>query len=857
MLPASLPGIIDFIQDIQARLSNPPTHQRKAHDECVSEINTLYRTLQSIKYGQLCAITYDQHQDQELLENTLEGTHQTLKRLQSIWNASHEGNDSDVDPVIESIRQHNFELLLLDEDLIERGKDDATIDINSASVRKSRDSSSELKVPSSDMILSSIEEPRDDIFRRLSPIDDLLLHDAILEKHCKGTGEAFLQSSQFKTWVDSENQTLFCPGIPGSGKSVFASTVVDHLQELFMHENYVQTAYIYCDFQKRHYQSARNILGSLVKQLTVTLDLPEAVQVLDRNYKEHGRVSLVDIWRALNEVAGFFSRLFIIIDALDEVNINIGSHKRILSAISQLRIRHKINLLVTSRPVPAISGLFKDALSMDIRADRNDVKKYVSSFLGRFPPFIFKNGELQKQIIDSIADSAEGMFSLAALNLSSLTSKETPKAIRFGLKTLTDENTAYESLYNSTLQRIENEPSDRETFAKDAISLVICTQRQLSTVEIQHALAVEVDKPDFDSEDLPDIDDILSACLGLLIINPETGNIEAVHYSARKYLAGFWNSEVRYAHERIAAICVTYLSLEAFSTGRCSTDEEYERRLVDYPLYEYAAQSWGFHAQKKQTFWFYDEKGKENEWSEKILGLDLLADQIRVDVCVQGLFARKGSADYSQRVPKMTGLHLAAYFGLDYLCIPLTNLGQQLQSTDSNGHTPLWLALEQKQNAMVDVLKDKDSTTLRLLIKDKRRDLITYLVDSGYDINTLDFWKRTPLYSVISFGDQPLLADFIGYGADVTTSDREGITPLQLAVQLGRFDLADLLLKHGASPEDISILIWRILYKLSPSDIMIVSPSGANGVIIESCDATTKDQLMLRANAASRKRHLM
>lgn len=448
-------------------------------------------------------------------------------------------------------------------------------------------------------------------------------------------------------------------------------------------------------------------------------------------------------------------------------------------------------------------------------------------------------------------------FSLAALKLSSLTSKKSPKAIRAALETFTSEDTAYESLYSSTLQRIENEPFDREIFAKNAISLVICTQRQLSTIEIQHALAVEVDKPDFDGENLPEIDDILSACLGLLIINAETGNIDVVHYSAQKYLAGFWESDARYAHERIAAIFVTYLSFEAFGTGPCSTDEEYERRLADYPLYEYAAQFWGFHAQKKRTFWLYGEKEKESEWSEKILGWDLLADQIRVDVCVQGLFARKGSAGYSQRVPKMTGLHVAAYFGLSYLYIPLTNLGQQPQNTDSNGHTPLWLALEQKQNAMVDVLKDKDSTTLWLLIKDQRRDLITYLVDSGYDINTLDFWKRTPLHSVISLGNQLLLDDFIGYGADVNAGDREGVTPLQLAVQLGRLDLVDLLLKYGASPEDISLGEWRRFYRLGSSHIMMVSSTGANGMFIDSCDATTKDQIILWASVRSKRRHLM
>ena len=375
-----------------------PRHE--LHSNIYNSINTLFRTLQSVHNGQMCAFPHDQLRDQEQLEGILEGIHQTLKSLRSILNASQKENESKLGPVIESTRQHIFELLLFDEDLMEREKDNATRDSSSSSIRKSLDSSDD-----------ESKETSSDILIRLSPIDHLAQHNTFLEKHCKGTGEALLQSSQFQAWVDGENQTLFCPGIPGSGKSVFASTVVDHLQQLFKHDDTVGIAYIYCDFQRHRYQSAREILGSLVKQLARRpLDFPEALKVLDRDYKEYGRrISLVDVSRALNEVAGLFSRLFIVIDALDEVNINDGSHKRILSGISQLRIRYRLNFLVTSRPVPAISGLFKDEPSMEIRADKNDVKKYVSSNLECFPPSILRNGELQKQIIDGIADSAEGM----------------------------------------------------------------------------------------------------------------------------------------------------------------------------------------------------------------------------------------------------------------------------------------------------------------------------------------------------------------------------------------------------------------------------------------------------------------
>jgi hypothetical protein len=42
--------------------------------------------------------------------------------------------------------------------------------------------------------------------------------------------------------------------------------------------------------------------------------------------------------------------------------------------------------------------------------------------------------------------------------------------------------------------------------------------------------------------------------------------------------------------------CVTYLSFDAFETGFCQTDEEFEARLQLNALYDYAARHWGHHA---------------------------------------------------------------------------------------------------------------------------------------------------------------------------------------------------------------------------------------------------------------------
>jgi hypothetical protein len=41
--------------------------------------------------------------------------------------------------------------------------------------------------------------------------------------------EWLLDSDEFQTCLDTDKQTLFCPGIPGAGKTILSSIVVDYL----------------------------------------------------------------------------------------------------------------------------------------------------------------------------------------------------------------------------------------------------------------------------------------------------------------------------------------------------------------------------------------------------------------------------------------------------------------------------------------------------------------------------------------------------------------------------------------------------------------------------------------------------
>src|SRR5262245_58071509 len=52
--------------------------------------------------------------------------------------------------------------------------------------------------------------------------------DLIARKE-EATGQWFLESPEFANWLREPGSTLFCPGIPGAGKTMLAAITIDHL----------------------------------------------------------------------------------------------------------------------------------------------------------------------------------------------------------------------------------------------------------------------------------------------------------------------------------------------------------------------------------------------------------------------------------------------------------------------------------------------------------------------------------------------------------------------------------------------------------------------------------------------------
>lgn len=249
------------------------------------------------------------------------------------------------------------------------------------------------------------------ILNWLTPIDFVSQQNDFIARRQGGTGTWLLDSTEYQSWRAIKNQTLFCPGIPGAGKTVLTSVVVNELTTWFANDPTIGIAYIYCDFRRQDEQTINDLLASLLKQLAGGQpSLPETIKELyGRHKRNRTRPSLDEISATLQAVATLYSRVFIIIDALDECQASHGCRERLLSEIFDLQTKTRANLFTTSRLIPEITERFINGLRLDIRASNQDVQRYLDGHMSQLPGCVLRNLDIQDEIKTNIMKAVDGM----------------------------------------------------------------------------------------------------------------------------------------------------------------------------------------------------------------------------------------------------------------------------------------------------------------------------------------------------------------------------------------------------------------------------------------------------------------
>ncbi|KAF7555607.1 hypothetical protein G7Z17_g2037 [Cylindrodendrum hubeiense] len=667
----------------------------------------------------------------------------------------------------------------------------------------------------------------------LTPIDYAPQHNTFSSQRLVGSGQWFLNSEEFKIWMKAEKQTLFCPGILGAGKTMIASAVVDEVINQFANDNTIGIAYIYCGSQQRDEPKVEDFLASLLKQFAEGRpSLPDSVKSLyDKHKDKRTRPSFDDMSATLHLVAAEYSRLVIVIDALDEFPAAGGHRVRLISQLFSLQSKCKAQIFATSRFIKEITTKFSQTDTKVIYASNEDVHLYLNAHMGQLPSFVQRNQRLQDMIKERISVAVGGMFLLARVYLDSLEDKLAVSAVQKALEEFPKQHqrpsddqssatreasTLLNGAYDQAIQRIKNQRPGFLDLAKRVMAWLTYARRPLTATELQHALAVEEGASEFDNDissrldenNLPQIEDMVSVCAGLVDVDDESGRIRLLHYTAQKYLRRVGKTWFPDAETEITRTCVTYLLFSAFESGLCSTDDEFENRLRINPFYDYAARNWGHHA--RTAF----DRGASLDG----IIVELLENDVKISSSVQAMMVFQRYSLFSQHIPtNMTGVHVAAYFGLLTPIKALHKNGADLESRDSYGRTPLsWAAQRDNVNIVEWLLEngaDPNSkatatfmhgcTPLWFAAQNGHKSVVEVLLaNKEIESDSKIVEGQTPLSRASRNGHESVVKLFLDNGANVNSIDDNCRTPLSLAAKNGHEAVVRTLL--GASQVDVN-----------------------------------------------------
>ena len=393
---------------------------------------------------------------------------------------------------------------------------------------------------------------------------------------------------------------------------------------------------------------------------------------------------------------------------------------------------------------------------------------------------------------------------------------------------------ALDQAYEHAMERVQGQKPGFRQLAEKVLSWITCAKRRLTTSELQHALAVEVGKPELDDENFPQIESMVSVCVGLVTVDEESGIIRLVHYTAQEYFKRTQKDWFPNVEESITTSCVTYLSFSTFDGGVCSTDREFEERLQSNQLYEYAARNWGHHARQASK-------------SSRLV-IDFLESEGKVGASSQALIADKEyfRYTYSQIFPRnMTGVHLAAYFGLEEAVNAVLSSRRDPDLTDSHGRTPLSYAAENGHEAVVKLLLEKGAgveskdryygqTPLWRAAENGHEAVVELLLEKGADVESKDReFGRTPMLRAAEKGHEAVVKLLLEKGADMESKDGGfGRTPLLRATEKGHEAVVKMLLEKGADMESTDRYgqtpLWWAAGKGHEAVVKLLLEKGAN-----------------------------
>jgi hypothetical protein len=186
--------------------------------------------------------------------------------------------------------------------------------------------------------------------------------------------------------------------------------VVDHLRAACRNSKDIGVACIYLNHKEVNNQTPSRLLAGLWRQLVLNRDISsEATELYKQHYEKNTQPLLQEVANILRSSIKEFSKVFVIVDAMDE----FPELQREVLLQHLAAMGSNVNVMITSRPniSPELSSL-PNLERLDIQAVPADIHRYIDAQIKlspRLSKHIQEKPILQDEIHTKIIGTVDGM----------------------------------------------------------------------------------------------------------------------------------------------------------------------------------------------------------------------------------------------------------------------------------------------------------------------------------------------------------------------------------------------------------------------------------------------------------------
>jgi hypothetical protein len=249
-----------------------------------------------------------------------------------------------------------------------------------------------------------------EIVNWLKVCDPSTNHYAARQAYEPGTGIWFVESSDFIEWRDNQNRSLWLQAIPGAGKTILCSTIIEEVRKFCKAQPEYRCTYFYFDFADEKKQVVTSFLRSIIMQLfDDRQEIPNEVQSLYDSHKGNQPMPEALVKTILSLIKTF-PQTYILIDALDECRERKEMVKILKELISS---SNSFNLLITSRKEQDIITELQRHIQVikcieSAKVDA-DVELYVHRYLDK-DSTLKRCRPVKNEVTKALVEGSNGMY---------------------------------------------------------------------------------------------------------------------------------------------------------------------------------------------------------------------------------------------------------------------------------------------------------------------------------------------------------------------------------------------------------------------------------------------------------------